>query len=149
MTNPPPPAEPAGPLREAGERALAGLDQARRKATDVLAATRDKGEAMIDDTREKSYRAAAETNRLFNEHPIAAVAAAAAAGAIFGIFMPRIGIATTAARMARRAVKAAVATEAAQLLVSSVGQAGRTSLPAPAPAAQTRAAAPEDAPQDN
>ncbi len=101
-------------------RALAGIEQARRTAGKALKATRRKGEEVIDDTREKTYRAAAETNRLFYEHPVAAVAAAAAAGAILGIFLPRVAIAGKAGKLAGRAVKAAVASEAAQMVWSGI-----------------------------
>lgn len=101
-------------------RARAGLDQARTTAGQALDATRRRGEAVIEDTREKSMRAAAETNRLFLEHPIAAVAAAAAAGAVLGIFLPRIAIASRAGKLAGRAVKAAVATDAAQIMLSGL-----------------------------
>jgi len=98
-------------------RARAGIEEARRTAGKALANTRRKGEALIDDTREKSFRAAAETNRLFYEHPVAAVAAAAAAGAILGIFLPRLAIAGKAGRIAGRAAKLAVATETAQAVL--------------------------------
>lgn len=107
-------------LAKVTAKARAGIKQARRKATDVISATREKGEAVIEDTREKSYRAAAETNRLFQEHPVAAVAAAAAAGAVLAIFLPRVAIAGKATKFAGRAVKAAVASEAAQVLASSL-----------------------------
>jgi len=97
-------------------RARAGIDQARLTASKAIAATRRKGEAMIDDTREKGFRAAAETNRLFHEHPVAAVAAAAAAGAVLGIFLPRTSLTGKAGRAAGRAVKLALASETAQAL---------------------------------
>lgn len=104
-----------------------GIARARKTAgevvtvtSEVITATREKGEEIIEDTREKTYRAAAETNRLFQEHPVAAVAAAAAAGAVIGIFLPRIAIAGQAGRLAGRALKAAVASEAAQMLVSGL-----------------------------
>lgn len=115
--------------REKGEAAISA---AREKGGAVISATREKGEAVIEDTREKTLRAAAETNRLFQEHPIAAVAAAAAAGAILGIFLPRLNITGRAGRIAGRAVKAAVASEATQLLVSGVMD-GRRPARAPAP----------------
>ena len=107
-------------LTKVTAKARAGIEQARRKATDVISATREKGEAVIEDTREKSYRAAAETNRLFQEHPVAAVAAAAAAGAVLAIFLRRVAIAGKATKFAGRAVKAAVASEAAQIVASSL-----------------------------
>jgi ElaB/YqjD/DUF883 family membrane-anchored ribosome-binding protein len=112
-------------LRNAGERARTGLEQAQRKSRDVIAATREKGEALIEDTREKGYRAAAETNRLFQEHPIAAVAAAAAAGAVLAIFLPRLAIAEKAGKLAGKAVKAAIASETPRKLWSSVREAGK------------------------
>jgi len=95
----------------------AGIEEARKAAGKALATTRRKGEALIEDTREKSFRAAAETNRLFYEHPVTAVAAAAAAGAVLGIFLPRLTIAGKAGRIAGRAAKLAVATETAQALL--------------------------------
>ena len=95
-------------------RARAGIDQARITAGKAIAATRRKGEAVIEDTREKSFRAAAETNRLFHEHPVAAVAAAAAAGAILAIFVPRTVLASKAGRIAGRALKLAATSESAQ-----------------------------------
>lgn len=101
-------------------RARAGIEQARRTASGVISATREKGEAVIDDTREKTYRAAAETNRLFQEHPIAAVAAAAAAGAVIGIFLPRIAVAGRAGKVAGQVVKAAVTSEAAQIVAGGL-----------------------------
>ncbi len=64
---------PKAALIEAGAKARDGIQQAARKSRDVIAATREKGEAVLDDTRDKTMRAAAETNRLFQEHPIAAV----------------------------------------------------------------------------
>lgn len=105
-----------------------GIARARKTATGVINATVEKSEAVIDDTREKSYRAAAETNRLFQEHPIAAVAAAAAAGAVIGIFLPRLAIAGKAGRLAGRAIKAAAASEAAQLAFSTLGDAQKAAL---------------------
>ncbi|HZV58042.1 MAG TPA: hypothetical protein VFF89_10225, partial [Sphingobium sp.] len=94
----------------------------------------------VSATREKSMRAAAETNRLFQEHPIAAVAAAAAAGAVLGIFLPRFNVTSRVGRFASRAVKAAIATEATQLLVTGVADAAQASTaadatPLPPPAA--------------
>jgi ElaB/YqjD/DUF883 family membrane-anchored ribosome-binding protein len=114
-------AKAAGALRAAGERALSGIEDVQRKGRDVIAATREKGEALIDDTREKSYRAAAETNRLFQEHPIAALAAAAAAGAIVSIFIPRLAVGAKAGK----AIKAVVGSDVTQKLLSSVREAGR------------------------
>jgi ElaB/YqjD/DUF883 family membrane-anchored ribosome-binding protein len=95
-----------------------GLAQARRKGGEIVNATREKGEAVIDDAREKSMRAAAETNRLFQEHPIAAVAAAAAAGAVVGIFLPRLNIASRAGKLAGQAIKAAATSETTQRLLA-------------------------------
>jgi len=116
-----PPAPGTGAEREGvAERARAGLEQARQSAGKAIAATRRKGEAVIDDTREKSIRAAAETNRLFLEHPITAVAAAAAAGAVLAIFVPRIAIAGKAGQMAGRAVKAAATSDAAQRVLTGL-----------------------------
>lgn len=115
--------------------ARAGVKQARKTAsgvlnatTDVIAATKEKGEAVIDDTREKTYRAAAETNRLFQEHPIAAVAAAAAAGAVLSIFLPRVAIAAKAGQVAGRALKAAIASEAAQAVVAGLRDSQRNAV---------------------
>jgi len=105
--------------------ARAGLEQARETAGKAITATRRKGEAVIEDTREKSMRAAAETNRLFLEHPVAAVAVAAAAGAVLAIFVPRIAIAGKAGRLAGRAVKAAAASDAAQLLATGLRGQGK------------------------
>ncbi|HWJ71429.1 MAG TPA: hypothetical protein VNS79_15400 [Sphingobium sp.] len=102
--------------KQIAARARAGIDQARLTAGKALAATRRKGEAVIEDTREKGFRAAAETNRLFYEHPVAAVAAAAAAGAVLGIFLPRTALAGKAGRVAGQALKVAVASETAQAL---------------------------------
>lgn len=122
MTKPAPgPAERDRPDDEAitdaiTDRARAGIDQARKTAGKALAATRRKGEAVIEDTREKGFRAAAETNRLFYEHPVAAVAAAAAAGAIIGIFLPRVAMAGKAGRIAGQAMKLAIASETAQAM---------------------------------
>ncbi len=114
-----------------------GIARARKTATNVISATVEAGEAVIDDTREKTYRAAAETNRLFQEHPIAAVAAAAAAGAIIGIFMPRLAVAGKAGRLAGRALKAAAASEAAQLAFSTLGDAQKAALSSTAGKAAT------------
>ncbi len=109
-------------------RARARIVEARQKAGDVISATREKGEAVIEDTRDKTYRAAAETNRLFQEHPIAAVAAAAALGAAVGIFMPRLAIATKAGKLAGRAAKAAAGSSAAQVLVTGVTEGRNAAL---------------------
>lgn len=109
-------------------RARAGIEQARKTAGKALKATRRKGEEVIDDTREKTYRAAAETNRLFQEHPVAAVAAAAAAGAILGIFLPRFAIANQAGKLAGRAMKAAAASEAAQMVWSGLKDGRNTAV---------------------
>ncbi len=102
------------------DRAQAGVRKARQTAGTVISATREKGEAVIDDTKEKGYRAAAETNRLFQEHPVAAVAAAVAAGAVLAIFMPRLALAGKAAQLAKSAAKAAIATETAQMMMGSL-----------------------------
>lgn len=122
MTKPAPgPAERDLPDDEAiTVRARAGIDQARKTAGKALAATRRKGEAIVDDTREKGFRAAAETNRLFYEHPVAAVAAAAAAGAIIGIFLPRVAVAGKASRIAGQAMKLAIASETAQAMWTGI-----------------------------
>lgn len=100
--------------------ARAGVRKAQQKAGTVITATREKSQAVIEDTKEKGFRAAAETNRLFQEHPVAAVAAAAAAGAVLAIFMPRLALAGKAAQMARTAAKAAIASETAQLMIGNL-----------------------------
>ena len=102
------------------DRAQAGVRKARQTAGTVISATREKGEAVIDDTKEKGFRAAAETNKLFQEHPVAAVAAAAAAGAVLAIFLPRLALAGKAAQVAKSAAKAAIATETAQMMMGSL-----------------------------
>jgi len=109
-------------------RARAGLDEARKTAGKALAKTRRKGEALIDDTREKGFRAAAETNRLFYEHSVTAVAAAAAAGAILGIFLPRIALAGKASRIAGQAAKLAIASETAQAVWLGLKDARNTAV---------------------
>lgn len=109
-------------------RARAGIEEARKTAGKALATTRRKGEALIGDTREKSFRAAAETNRLFYEHPVAAVAAAAAAGAILGIFLPRIALAGKASRIAGQAAKLAIASETAQAVLLGLKDARNTAV---------------------
>ncbi|MBO9576224.1 MAG: DUF883 family protein [Sphingobium sp.] len=119
--------------REKGEAAIttarkkseAAIATAREKSEAAIATAREKSEAVIEDTREKTMRAAAETNRLFQEHPITAVAAAAAAGAVLGIFLPRFNITSRASKAVGQAVKAAVTTEAAQQLWSSVSKGGK------------------------
>lgn len=128
MTNDNDIAPDKGAPRAGTARARAGIDEARRKAGAVIAATRDKGEAVIDETREKGYRAAAETNRLFQEHPVAAVAAAAAAGAILAIFMPRLAITARAGQLAGRAVRAAAASEVAKVAVTGMKQGSNAAL---------------------
>jgi|GEM_PF-2330506 len=107
----------------------AGLRQVGRQAGEVIATVREKGEAVIENTREKTYRAAAETNRLFQEHPIAAVAAAAAAGAVIAIFVPQLAVMGKAGAMAgkagdvaRKAVRSAPAREAAQVVLAGFGR---------------------------
>ncbi len=125
--------EAVAKAREAGADAREGIgqgiEQARRKSRDVIVATREKSEAVIDDTREKTLRAAAETNRLFQEHPIAAVAAAAAAGAIVGIFLPRFNITSRVGKLAGSTVKAAVASGAAQRLLPGTRAASKPARP--------------------
>ena len=111
-------------LSGALEKSEAVIAGAREKSEAVIAGAREKSEAVIDDTREKTMRAAAETNRLFQEHPIAAVAAAAAAGAVLGIFLPRLNVTSRFGKIATKAVKTAVATEAAQLLISGISDSG-------------------------
>lgn len=110
------------------DKAQSGVRKARKTAGTVITATREKGEAVIDDTKEKGYRAAAETNRLFQEHPVAAVAAAAAAGAVLAIFMPRLAIAGKAAQLAKTAAKAAISGETAQMLVGSLKESRNAAL---------------------
>lgn len=102
------------------DKTQAGIRKAGRKAGTVLTSAREKGEAVIDDTKEKGYRAAAETGRLFQEHPVAAVAAAVAAGAVLAIFMPRLAIAGRAAQLAKSAAKAAIASETAQAVIGNL-----------------------------
>ncbi len=107
---------------EKGER---GDLDARKKSGVVISTAREKGEAAIEDTREKTLRAAAETNRLFQEHPITAVAAAVAAGAVLGIFLPRFNVTGRAGKLAGRAIKAAATNESARRVWSSVRDAGK------------------------
>jgi ElaB/YqjD/DUF883 family membrane-anchored ribosome-binding protein len=99
----------------------------RQKIGTALAVARDKSNEIIADTREKSFRAANETNRLFQEHPIAAVAAAAAAGAVIAIFMPKLVIASKAGaaatkvgQVAKNATQNKVTRNAAQLVMSAL-----------------------------
>jgi len=106
------------------ERARAGLEQARQTAGKAITATRRKGEAVIDDTREKSMRAAAETNRLFLEHPIAAVAAAAAAGAALAIFVPKVAVVGKAGQMAGRAARNAANSDVGRFVLSGLRRQG-------------------------
>jgi len=101
-------------------RTRQGITRARKTATDLVVATREKGEAVMDDTREKTYRAAAETNRMFQEHPIAAVAAAAAAGAVLAIFVPRLAVAGKAGQLAGRAIKAAATSDVTRIVVAGL-----------------------------
>ena len=73
----------ATPVELVRATARKGIAQARKTATDVMAVTADvitvtkeKGEAVIEDTREKSYRAAAETKReMLLVHALAGVVA--------------------------------------------------------------------------
>jgi len=118
--------KPKAALREASVKAREGIEQAARKSRDVIAATREKSEAVIEDTRDKTMRAAAETNRLFQEHPITAVAAAAAAGAVLGIFLPRFNITSRATKLAGQAVRTAASSDAAQRIWSGVRDAATT-----------------------
>jgi ElaB/YqjD/DUF883 family membrane-anchored ribosome-binding protein len=111
-------------LRDAGDRARAGIEDVQRMGRDVIATTREKGEALIVDTREKGYRAAAETNRLFQEHPRAAVAAATAAGAVLGIFLPRLMVTAKASKLAGQAFKAAMSSQTSKKLRSSMRESG-------------------------
>jgi ElaB/YqjD/DUF883 family membrane-anchored ribosome-binding protein len=111
-------------MRELTGRARETIDTARSAAGDALASTRAKGGAVVDDAREKAYRAADETNRIFQEHPITAVAAAVAAGAVIGIFMPRLYLTAKASGIAGRAIKIAATAEAAQTMISRLTSAG-------------------------
>jgi ElaB/YqjD/DUF883 family membrane-anchored ribosome-binding protein len=111
-------------MRELTGRARDTIDSARTAAGDALASTRARGEAVVDDARDKAYRAADETNRIFQEHPITAVAAAVAAGAVIGIFMPRLYLTTKARGVAGRAIKIAATAEAAQTMLSRLSSAG-------------------------
>ncbi|MBO9671693.1 MAG: DUF883 family protein [Sphingobium sp.] len=112
-------------IADALEKSEAAISTARKKGGAAISTVREKGGAVIEDTREKTARAAAETNRLFQEHPITAVAAAVAAGAVLGIFLPRLNITNRAGKLAGRAIKAAAANEAAQRVWSSVRDAGK------------------------
>lgn len=118
---------PLSPDAEDGSlagRARAGLEQARQTAGKAITATRRKGEAVIDETREKSMRAAAETNRLFLEHPITAVAAAAAAGAALAIFVPKVAVVGKAGQMAGRAARNAANSDVGRFVLSGLRRQG-------------------------
>lgn len=111
------------------------LDQMKEKMGGALATVRERGEDVISDTREKAYRAANETNRVFQEHPIAAVAAAVAAGAVVAIFLPKLAIATKAGtaagkagQMAQRAVRSSGARQAAQVMFAGLAKAEKAAL---------------------
>jgi len=112
-------------IADALEKGEAAISTARKKGGVVISTAREKGEAAIEDTREKTLRAAAETNRLFQEHPITAVAAAVAAGAVLGIFLPRLNVTSKAGKLAGRAIKAAATNEVAQRAWSSVRNSGK------------------------
>jgi ElaB/YqjD/DUF883 family membrane-anchored ribosome-binding protein len=101
----------------------------RRKLGNALTVAREKTGEIIADTREKSFRAADETNRIFQEHPIAAVAAAAAAGAVFAIFAPKLFAASRAGaaankvgQVAKQAARSKVARNAAQIVLAGVSR---------------------------
>lgn len=139
-----PASPPATTLKTAADLARQGVNEARIKAGEIVTATRQKGEDAIVDAREKAYRAADETNRMFQKHPIAAVAAAAAAGAVVGIFLPRLlaaqragALATRtgaiavrtggrASALAGRAAKLVATAETARSIISTLNQAGKT-----------------------
>lgn len=112
-------------MRELTGRARETIDSARAKAGETIEATKAKGEAAVSDVKDKAYRAADETNRIFQEHPITAVAAAVAAGAVAGIFLPRLHVTRRATALAGRAMKVAATAEAAQALLTRLTEAGQ------------------------
>lgn len=105
------------------------------RVSTALTVAGDKGREIIADTREKSFRAAHETNRIFQEHPIAAVAAATAAGAILAIFLPKIAVASQAGAAAskvrsaaQQAARSKVAINAAQMVMATVTRQDKASI---------------------
>lgn len=101
----------------------------RQKVDSAIAVVRDKSDEIIADTREKSFRAANETTRIFQEHPIAAVAAAAAAGAVLAIFIPKFAVASQAGAAAskvglaaKQAASSKIARNAAQIVLATVAK---------------------------
>lgn len=135
-------------LRDVSERTRDNLDTARHKAGDLIATTRERGSATIDDTREQAQRAAQETSRVIQDNPIATIAMAAAAGAVFGALLPQIGLVSAAGKVARGAARTVRKGGPAQLVLSGlrdIGRLGRRSAPdlieaADEPAADTNGA---------
>lgn len=111
-------------MRELTGLARETIGTARTRAGDALAATRAKGEAVVHDAKDKAWRAADETSRIFQAHPVTAVAAAVAAGAVVGIFLPRLSVTRRATALAGRAVKIAATVEAAQSMLARLTEAG-------------------------
>ena len=114
-------------FRDASERTRDNLETARQKAGDLVATTRKRGSATIDDTREQAQRAARETSRLIQDNPIATIAMAAATGAVFGALLPQIGLAAGAGKVARGAARTVRKGGPAQLLLSGLRDIGRLS----------------------
>ncbi|MCW2338376.1 ElaB/YqjD/DUF883 family membrane-anchored ribosome-binding protein [Sphingobium sp. B2D3A] len=119
------------PKTKKGRPTASTLDQVKDKVGSTLATVRERGEDVVADTREKAYRAANETNRMFQEHPIAAVAAAAAAGAVIAIFLPKLAIgsaADKAGRAAQRAVRNSGVRQAAQTMFANLAKTEKAAL---------------------
>lgn len=121
---------PISTLKSASKRTRDGV-------SDIMTATRRKSGDVIGDAREKSYRAAGEANRIFQDHPVATIAAAAAVGAAIGIFMPRLKLASRGAQLVSRAVGLAATAETARAVLSGLNGAGEAARKAAAESADT------------
>lgn len=121
---------PIKTLRSATKRTREGVNE-------IVTATRRKSGDVVEDAREKGYRAAGEANRLFHEHPVATIAAAAAVGAAIGIFMPRLKLASRGAQLASRAAGLAATAETARAVLAGLNGAGEVARKAASKSADT------------
>ncbi len=132
-TSRPGPKTTSGPiktLKSATKRTRDGVNE-------IVTATRRRSGDVVEDAREKGYRAAGEANRLFHEHPVATIAAAAAVGAAIGIFMPRLKLASRGAQLVSRAAGLAATAETARAVLAGINGAGEVARKAASRSADT------------
>jgi ElaB/YqjD/DUF883 family membrane-anchored ribosome-binding protein len=95
----------ANRLGEARDAAGPYVEAGRKRAADAYAVSKE----VYSDVRDRGYRAADRTNRLIQEHPLAAAAIAVAAGAVVAAMFPKVrrGIGIGARAAAPKVIPAA------------------------------------------